>query len=79
MLKPSGEELHRRSSLGSLEPELHFKKQVLSYSFRCPKPSIFHFAFTLFHLLAPFKFPLQPLKFKPRPPSCKTLFFFIST
>nr|POE49940.1 dexh-box atp-dependent rna helicase dexh18, mitochondrial [Quercus suber] len=65
MLKPSGEELHRRSSL-----VLTRSRSFISRSKFCPTPSdvpnrpFSTFAFTLFHLLAPFKIPLQPLKFK---------------
>ncbi|KAK7838502.1 hypothetical protein CFP56_019538 [Quercus suber] len=65
MLKPSGEKLHRRSSLA-----LTRSRSFISRSKFCPTPSdvpnrpFSTSAFTLFHLLAPFKFPLQPFKFK---------------
>nr|POF04668.1 dexh-box atp-dependent rna helicase dexh18, mitochondrial [Quercus suber] len=46
------------------ETELHFNSFLPILPSRCPKPSIFHFSFHFVHLLAPCKFPSQPLKFK---------------
>nr|POF03175.1 hypothetical protein CFP56_76733 [Quercus suber] len=71
MLKPSGEKQHRRSSL-ALTRSRSFIPGSKHYRF-CPTASdvLNHpfstSTFTLFHLLAPCKFPSQPLKFKASP------------